>query len=128
MGANPSSDMNPPANVIIYTKRHYSMMVLNTLRGPAPAPAKVANKLTDAEKIARYDDWLPITANSGTYEIKGTTLIRRPILAKGSPATGTITADAVRELKFEGNNTMVQIVKSADGKTETARRTYARLE
>jgi hypothetical protein len=31
------------------------------------------------------------------------------------------------ELKFEGNNTMVQITKSTDGKSET-RRTYTRLE
>ena len=126
-GANPSSNTKIPASVVIYTKSHYSIVEMNNPRQrPAPAPPKVADKLTDAEKVARYEDWLPVTANSGTYEVKGTTLTRRPLVAKGSPAPGTNT-DAVREVKFEGNNKMLQIAKSADGKSVTTR-TYMRLE
>jgi hypothetical protein len=125
-GANPNS-LKPPASIVIYTRGHYSIVEMNNPRQfPAPAPPKVAGKLTDAEKLARYEDWLPVTANSGTYQVKGTTLTRRPLVAKGSPAPGAET-DAVRELKFEGNNTMLQIAKSADGKSVTTR-TYTRLE
>ena len=128
-GANPSSNTKVPASVVIYTKNHYSIVEMNNPRQlPPPAPPKVAGKLTDAEKVAQYEDWLAVTANSGTYEIKGTTLIRRPLVNKASPAPGTkIYPDAVRELKFEGNNTMIQIAKSEDGKSET-RRTYTRIE
>jgi hypothetical protein len=128
-GANPSSNTKIPASIVIYTKSHYSIVEMNNPRQkPAPAPPKVAGKLTDAEKLALYEDWLAPTVNSGTYEIKGTTLTRRPLVAKGSPTPPAKTyADAVRELKFEGNNTMIQIAKSADGKSET-RRTYMRLE
>ena len=126
-GANATSNMKVPGSVVIYTKTHYSLMEMNTPRQrPAPAAPKDTAKLTDAEKIARYDDWLPITANSGTYEIKGNTLTRRPTIAKGSPVPGTPT-DAVRELKFEGNNKMIQIAKSPDGK-DTTTRTYTRIE
>ena len=125
-GANPSSNPKVPSSVVIYTKNHYSIVEMNNPRqGPAPAPPKVAGKLTDAEKVARYEDWLPVTANSGTYQIKGTTLTRHPLVEKGSPAPGA--ADAVRELKFEGNNKMLQIAKSVDGKSTTTR-TYTRLE
>jgi hypothetical protein len=125
-GANPSSNMKIPASLVIYTRTHYSLMEINTPRSaPVPAPPKVAGKLTDAEKLARYEDWLPVTANSGTYEVKGTTLIRHPLVAKASPAPDA--ADPIRELRFEGNDTMIQIAKSADGKSET-RRTYRRLE
>jgi hypothetical protein len=75
--------------------------------------------------LRNYQQRVP---NSGTYEIKGTMLTRRPLVNKASPPPGVQTfQDAVRELKFEGNNTMIQIVKSADGKSET-RRTYTRLE
>jgi hypothetical protein len=110
-GTNPSSNPKVPASMVIYTKNHYSIVEMNSARqGPAPAPPKVAGKLTDAEKVARYEDWQPVTANSGTYQIKGTTLTRHPLVDKGSPAPGT--TDAVRELKFEGNNKMLQIAKS----------------
>ena len=128
-GANASSDLNPPANILIFTKRHFSLVVLNNPRErPAPPAPKDPNKLTDAEKIARYEDWRPFNALSGTYEIKGTTVIRHSLVEKGSPAPGRTTyEDAARELRFEGNDKMVQITKAADGKSVTTR-TYTRIE
>jgi hypothetical protein len=128
-GANPTTDGDIPASIVIYTRNHFSIVEMNNGRqAPAPAPPKDPAKLTDAEKLARYEDWLPVTANSGTYEIKGTTLIRRQLVAKGSPAPGRTTyEDANRELRFEGNDKMFQSVKSADGKSVTTR-TYMRLE
>ncbi|HVH26077.1 MAG TPA: hypothetical protein VM818_04935 [Vicinamibacterales bacterium] len=128
-GANPTTDTDIPASIVIYTRNHFSIVEMNNGRQqPAPAPPKDPAKLTDAEKLARYEDWLAVTANSGTYEIKGTTLIRRQLVAKGSPAAGQKTyEDAVRELRFEGNDKMFQTVKAADGKSVTTR-TYVRLE
>jgi hypothetical protein len=119
----------PPASIVIYTKNHFTIVETNNGRQfPPPAPPKVEGKLTDAEKLARYEDWAAVTVNSGTYEIKGNMLIRRPLLNKESPAPGAKTyPEAVRELKFEGNNTMLQIVRAADGKNTTTR-TYTRLE
>jgi hypothetical protein len=128
-GANPTTDSDIPGSIVIYTRNHFSIVEMNNGRQqPAPAPPKDPAKLTDAEKLARYEDWLPVTANSGTYEIKGTTLTRRQLVAKGSPAAGRTTyEDAVRELRFEGNDKMFQSVKAADGKSVTTR-TYTRLE
>jgi hypothetical protein len=49
-------------------------------------------------------------------------------VAKGSPAPGRTTyEDAVRELRFEGNDKMFQTVKAPDGKSVTTR-AYMRLE
>lgn len=128
-GANPTTDTDIPASLLIFTRNHYSVVEMNNARQfPSPAPPKVAGKLTDAEKLARYEDWLPVVAISGTYEIKGTTLIRRPLVNKGSPAPGEKTyPENTRELKFEGNDKMLQINKSADGKSMTTR-TFMRLE
>jgi len=128
-GANPTTANDIPASIVIYTRNHFSIVEMNNARQqPAPAEPKDPAKLTDAEKLARYEDWLAVTANAGTYEIKGTTLIRRQLVAKGSPAPGQKTyEDAVRELRFEGNDKMFQSVKAADGKSVTTR-AYTRLE
>jgi hypothetical protein len=126
-GANASTNKSWQPSIYIYTKEHYSHLFQTQAaeRPPLAAP-KDANKLTDAEKLARYEAWLPVTAQSGTYEIKGTTLIQHTLVSK-APAAATGYGDNIRELRFEGNNTMVQMAKSADGKSET-RRTFMRLE
>ena len=74
---------SPLPSLLIFTKRHYSEII--EMGGPprreVAAPADPQG-LTDAEKIARYDQWRPFTANSGTYEISGSLLITHPIVAK----------------------------------------------
>jgi len=97
----------PLPSVIIFTRGYYSE-VYET--GPDPrstvARAKDPQNLTDAEKIARYEQWRPFNANSGTYEIKGTRLIIHPIVAKnlnqmsGGPGH-------TQEFKLEGPNTLL---------------------
>ena len=70
---------------------------------PSVAPSKDPRNLTDPEKIALYEQWRPFTANSGTYEIKGSTLIRRAI-AKNVDA---MTRDTnIQEFKLEGSDTV----------------------
>jgi hypothetical protein len=82
-GPNPRTISNPQPSLYLYTRRHYSQLVI-TSEGPRPAFAQQQDntKLTDAEKIARFEQWNLITANSGTYDIKNDTLTFHPLVAK----------------------------------------------
>jgi hypothetical protein len=71
----------------------------------AVASPKDSLKLTDDEKIARFEEWNTFVANSGTYEIKGSILIRHPIVAK-NVSVMTKETPTVNEFKLEGTNTL----------------------
>ena len=81
-----------------------------------PAAAADAAKLTDAEKIARYEAWRALTANAGTYEVTGSTLTMTPTVAKNPGIMGK--PGAPREFKLNGN-TLTLIQKAADGQSDT---------
>lgn len=75
-GANASSTTSPQASLFIFTRTHYSMLRV------ASAQPRVLFKAVDPtieEKIAAYDTFV---ANSGTYEVTGTTVTTRPMVAK----------------------------------------------
>jgi hypothetical protein len=130
-------------NVFIYRNGYYSIASQDGAFAndpmqarPALAPPRDPDMLTDAEKLARYEHWLPVGGSAGRYEVKGSTLFQYPLVAKNQSADildrnrtrmlGTVNPNS--ELQFtNGNNTMVHIARSADGKTVT-RRTYVRLE
>jgi len=78
-GADAATITDPQPSLVIFTKGHYGVLSVHGAQ-PRPqfAPPKDPNKLTDAEKIARYEQWSRFTANAGTYEVKGATLTRRP--------------------------------------------------
>jgi hypothetical protein len=140
-GANASANRNRQPNIFIYTKGYYSML---TQDGGAPArprtvldPPKDPARLTDAEKLARYEHWAPVGATSGRYEVKGTTYYQYPLVAKNQAADvitrnqtgklGTVAANS--ELVFPDGKTMIQVAKSAPGQpVSESRRTYTRLE
>ncbi len=140
-GANAVANPNRQPNIFIYTKGYYSTIRQDSdTTPPLPprpvlAPPKDPNKLTDAEKLARYEHWAPVSADAGKYEVKGTAFYQYPLVSKNQSAaivsrnqTGNMgTSTPNSEIKFEGSNTMVQIATSPDGKTVT-RRTYTRLE
>ena len=67
--------------------------------------AKDGQNLSDAEKIAFYEQWRAFAANAGTYEIKGSTITRRPSVAKN---VGVMTRQEplISEFKMEGPNTL----------------------
>jgi hypothetical protein len=66
---------NPQPSLAIFTRGYYSAVVVTgTQPRAAVAPPKDPQNLTDAEKIARYEQWGPFIAIAGTYEIKGSTL------------------------------------------------------
>src|SRR5262249_35630669 len=74
---------NPQPSLIIFSRSYYSEVFV---RGEQPRAVverpKDPQNLTDAEKIARYEQWRQFAARAGTYEIKGSTLITRVIVAK----------------------------------------------
>ena len=67
----------------IFTAGHYSALFI---AGPDRRPQFEGSgepvKPTQAEKAARYDQWQLLTAQSGTYQVQGSTITTRPIVAK----------------------------------------------
>lgn len=121
------TNTNPAPGLIIFTKGYYSeVYVTGGQPRPAFAPAKDPQNLTDAEKIARYAQWNPFTANSGTYEIKGSMLIRRPIVAKNVDVM-TREMPTVLEFRPEGSNTL-WLIPTADQSATEPRTKLTRVE
>jgi hypothetical protein len=124
-GANPSTTTTPQPGIYIFTARHYSFVQIpGTSARPKVDPPKVAGSPTDSEKLAIYPQWNQFNANSGTYELKGTTLTTKPIVAKNEAVmTG---AGITYQFKVDGK-TLWLTNKSPDGKTTTQMR-LTRLE
>lgn len=121
-GANAATNGSPQPSLIIFARGHYSYVSVNgATQRPTVAAAKDPNKLTDAEKIARYEQWNPFSANAGTYDVKGTTITRRPLVAK-NPAVMTTNPPIAQEFTLDGN-TLWLISKSAAGEPASETRT-----
>lgn len=101
----PKPITNPQPGLLIFTKGYYSVVVVIGESPRAEVEPKDRQNLTDAEKIALYDQWRAFAANSGTYEIKGSTITRRPSVAKN---VGVMSRQEplVAEFKMEGPNTL----------------------
>ena len=101
----PTPITNPQPGLLIFTKGYYSVVVVTGSNPRAAVEAKDRQNLTDAEKLAFYEQWRAFGANSGTYEIKGSTITRRPSVAKNvSVMSGQ--EGIVAEFKMEGPNTL----------------------
>lgn len=96
-------DTNPQPGLLIFTRGYYSTtrVTAREARKQAPAPKDPA-RLTDAEKIAFYNEWAGYGASAGAYELKGNTIINHNIVAKMVRGM-TLTEEAVI-LKFDGNS------------------------
>src|SRR5689334_20967406 len=77
------TDTTPQPALAIFSRGYYSITRVTSSepRRPSPPPANAA-QLTDAEKIARYDEWAPFIASAGTYEVRGDTLVTHNLVAK----------------------------------------------
>lgn len=117
-GANPSSTTTPQPGIYIYTARHYSVVQIpGTSPRPKAAPPKDPTRPTDAEKLAVFPQWQQFNSSSGTYEIKGTTLTTKPMVAKNE---SVMAGPGMRyEFKLDGANTLWLTSKSEDDKTTT---------
>ena len=121
-GADPSTVANPQASLIIFSRGYYSYISVggDGPRTASPA-AKDPTKLSDAEKLARYDEWNRVTANAGTYELKGNTISRHAVVAKNVAAM-TPAGQTNQEFTLSGNS-LVLISKSAPGQPVRETRT-----
>jgi Lipocalin-like domain len=101
----PKPITDPQPGLLIFTKGYYSIVVVTGPNARAAVEAKDRENLTDAEKIAFYEQWRAFAANSGTYEIKGSTITRRASVAKN---VGLMTRQesVSSEFKMEGTNTL----------------------
>jgi len=112
-GTNPADNSatrtisNPQPGLVIFTRGYYSQISV-TAEQPRTAvePAKDPQNLTDAEKMARYEQWRQFAANAGTYEIKGTTLVLHALVAKNVQVMTTQTPLEVT-FKLEGNTLLL---------------------
>jgi hypothetical protein len=116
-GRNPAEKgttvTNPQPGLMIFTRGHYSELIVGGQQPRASvAPPKDPQNLTDAEKIARYEQWKPVIATAGTYEVKGSTLLIRPVVAK---SVDMMTRETPVELTFklEGPNTLWLILATS---------------
>jgi len=71
-------------------------------RQAVPIPG-TGSKLTDKEMVALFQDTQAVVANSGTYELKGSTLMIHPAVAKYSATMSNKIGQAF-EFKLDGPN------------------------
>jgi hypothetical protein len=98
---------SPQPSLYIFSRGYYSALRVNGSeeRKEAPVP-KDPTHLTDAEKIAFYNEWAPYAASAGTYEVKGNTMVNHNVLAKMARAM-TLTEEAIIR-NFDGNSFIAQ--------------------
>ena len=126
-GADATTNKSPQPSLYMFTARHYSIMSDNgTDTRKARTPAKDQAQLTQAEKVAAFAEWDLITANAGTYSIQGTTLTRRPLIAKN--VNVMTNPPVVGEFQIKGD-TLVLTNKSGAGQPASETRlTLTRVE
>lgn len=73
---------SPQPGLLLFTGRYYSYTLV-TSEAPRPAPPPDV-----ASPEALLAAWNPFTANAGTFEVSGSTMTRRPIVAKNPDAMG----------------------------------------
>jgi hypothetical protein len=125
-GANPLTIESPLASVYTFTRGYYSNVqeTGRTARTAAPAAKDPAN-VTDAEKLARYAEWAPFGAQAGTYEVKGKTLIRHPIVTKS--LSGLTPADQPAQIALNGKTLTITTSAPAGQPAREQRLTLTRL-
>ena len=97
------AEPNPQPGLLIFTRGYYSTtrVTAGQAREQAPAPKDAAH-LSDAEKIAYYNEWAGYAASAGTYEVKGNTIINHNIVAK--MVRGMMLTEEAIILNFDGNS------------------------
>ena len=121
----PKPITTPQPGLLIFTRGYYSIVIVTGQNPRAPVEAKDRQNLSDAEKIAFYEQWRAFTANTGTYEIKGSTITRRASVAKNAGVMSR-QEPLTTEFKMDGPNTL-WISPPAD-RPNDARTKWTRVE
>ncbi len=109
-GADGKTNASPEPGYYIFTDRHYSVQVVRQPRSPMP------EKPSDKDQAAAFG---PYTANTGTYELKGTTLTRKVLAAKNPAGMSATAKPIVEEVRFEGASTVYITGTGQAGKSTT---------
>jgi hypothetical protein len=75
------TNTSPQPGLIIFTRGYYSVAILMAPR-PDSMPPEAGRNPTDAEKVGYFELWKWFVGNSGSYEVEGSTIVMRPIVAK----------------------------------------------
>jgi lipocalin-like protein len=95
-GERAENTSNPQPGLFIFGPKHYSMM---WIRGAEPRSPYKAEVPTNEEKVKAFDSF---TANTGTYDVSGSTLSVRPMVAR-SP-NFMAGGSSKYEFRVEGSN------------------------
>jgi hypothetical protein len=126
-GANAGADTHPQPSLAIYSRGYFSILRDNSRdpRKPSPAAQDPA-RLTDAEKLARYEEWAPYAASGGTYEVKGDKIITHNVVAK--QVRGMTQTEEAIILKLTGDTLVVRPAPIPGGPpSDVVERTYTRI-
>ncbi len=82
---------SPQPGLLLFTGRYYSYTLIT---GDQPRP-DLPSGVVSATDLLRA--WNPFTANAGTFEVSGNTMIRRPMVAKNP---GTMAPGVFNEYTF----------------------------
>jgi hypothetical protein len=105
-GAHLEDLTSPQPGIYIFTRGYFSEATDNTSHTPRMATAVAdPNHLTDAEKLAKFKEWRPFAAVAGTYELKGRTLVRHPMVAKNAAMA---TADQTDDIELRGDTLVIR--------------------
>jgi hypothetical protein len=104
-GADASNTPNPQPGLSIFTRTHYSFL---WVPGNQPRTLFRAEDPSNEEKIMAFDSFV---GNTGTYEVSGTTLTIRPMVARFPNCMGG--AFMRYQFRVDGN-TLSLTQKSAD--------------
>jgi hypothetical protein len=113
-------------SLLIFTSKHYSATTDTAARPRPTTQFKVPTKPTAEEMQAQ---WGPFAANAGTYELSGSTLTRRAMVAKNPLLQGSKGATR-STIKVDQNNLWITTTENAGtGKVEyPSTLKYARIE
>jgi len=101
-------DTNPQPTLYIFTARHYSHV---SVTSSSPRPNYTGPNVTDAQRVAM---WQPFSATAGTYEVSGSDLTIRPIVAK-NPGFMASRGFFTFEFSLEGPDVWLRASRDAAG-------------
>ena len=123
-GPNSSTQTAPQPGLYIFTGKHYSIVTINS-DTPRPDLPQETSKAT-AEQLQA--SWGPFTAQSGTYEVKGSEVTLRPLAAK-NPSAMKAGNFSLSTFKIEGKTlTLVSKANQAGPAANPTTRKLTRVE
>ncbi|HUA18353.1 MAG TPA: lipocalin-like domain-containing protein [Bryobacteraceae bacterium] len=114
---------SPQPGLLIFTEKYYSFLIINSDHARAGLPKR--EKSSASELLAV---WGPFVAAAGGYEISGSTLATRPMVAKNPEvmAPGNVQLD-----RFELQGSTLKLTRIRNGDRPVANPTtltFTRLE